>query len=153
MDKLENYQSPIANDVKNWYNDRVLGKGAPGGFRTTAHAVVDEIGKYFKQNNLSDTEIKKWAENLPENMSPEQQRTQIGIFRKLLGGAMDASEEQRKQSIGERAASRMRPLLSPEGSEGLKKLEAFANSDPNAKKTKAAPNQQDLFKFLPIGGQ
>jgi hypothetical protein len=88
--------------------------------------VVDELGKVFKQNNLSDAEIKSWEANLPSNMSPEQQRAQIGVFRQLMAGAMSSLEDKRKLAIGDWAAAKQGPLLSSTGSAGLKKLEDFA---------------------------
>jgi hypothetical protein len=127
MKGLGNGDTPLWNRAKNVWSEEVQGSGAVPGFRTSAHAVVDELGKVFKQNNLSDTEIRKWEENLPPSMSPEQQRTQIAAFGTLMHGAMQALEDKRKQAIGDRAASKQKPLLSDEGAKGLQKLQEFAN--------------------------
>lgn len=135
MKGLNNYDTPLLNTGKNWWSENVSGSGAVPGFRTSAHAVVDELGKVFKQNNLSDTEIRKWEENLPTNMSPAQERTQIATFHTLMSGAMSALENKRKQAIGSWAAAKQPPLLSDEGRAGLQKLEDFSK-DPAA----AAPN-------------
>ncbi|MGY3589370.1 phage tail tip lysozyme [Bradyrhizobium sp. USDA 4350] len=133
MKGLNNSDTPLMNDAKNWWSEHVSGSGAVPGFRTSAHAVVDELGKVFKQNNLSDTEIRKWEENLPANMSPEQQRTQIKVFQQLMHGAMQALEDKRKQAIGDYAAAKQKPLLSDEGRKGLQALDDFANSGPKPK--------------------
>lgn len=131
MKGLNNGGTPLLNDTKNWWSEHVSGSGAVPAFRTSAHAVVDELGKVFKQNNLSDTEIRKWEENLPTNMSPEQQRAQIKVFGQLMHGAMQALEDKRKQAIGPYAASKQRTLLSDEGRKGLAKLQEFS-ADPSA---------------------
>jgi hypothetical protein len=126
MKGLNNYDTPILNGAKNWLSENVAGSGAVPAFRTSAHAVVDELGKVFKQNNLSDTEIRKWEENLPTSMSPAQQRAQIKVFGQLMHGAMGALEDKRKQAIGDYAAGKAKPLLSAEGARGLKALQDFS---------------------------
>lgn len=126
MQGLGNGSTPLVNDVKNWWSEKVNGSGAVPGFRTSAHAVVDELGKVFKQNNLSDTELRKWEENLPSDMSPDQQRTQIRTFHTLMDGAMQSLEDKRKQAIGGWAAAKQAPLLSDRGRSGLQRLDDFA---------------------------
>jgi hypothetical protein len=138
MKGLGNSDTPVWNSVKNMWSENIDGSGKVPAFRTSAHAVVDELGKVFKQNNLSDTEIRKWEENLPPNMSPEQQRAQIKVFGTLMHGAMSALEDKRKQAIGEYAAAKQRPLLSETGAAGLKKLEEFS-ADPAPAPKAAAP--------------
>lgn len=132
MKGLGNGDTPLWNRAKNVWSEEVTGSGAVPGFRTAAHAVVDELGKVFKQNNLSDTEIRKWEENLPPSMSPEQQRTQIAAFQTLMHGAMQALEDKRKTQIGARAAAKLPPLLSEDGKAGLQKLEEFAHPKASA---------------------
>ncbi|WP_368508085.1 phage tail tip lysozyme [Bradyrhizobium lupini] len=144
MKGLNNGDSPIVNEVKNWWSENVNGSGSVPGFRTSAHAVVDELGKVFKQNNLSDTEIRKWEENLPAKMSPEQQRMQIRVFGQLMHGAMQALEDKRKQAIGPHAAAKARPLLSDEGARGLKALQDFA-TEPASKKSGAPAIDHDAI--------
>jgi hypothetical protein len=144
MKGLGNGDTPIFNRVKNAWSEEVTGSGAVPGFRTAAHAVVDELGKVFKQNNLSDTEIRKWEENLPPQMSPAQQREQIKQFQTLMHGAMGALEDKRKTQIGARAAAKLPPLLSEEGAKGLQKLEEFAN--PPAPSADKRPSLDSIFK-------
>lgn len=144
MKGLGNGDTPLWNRAKNVWSEEVTGSGAVPGFRTAAHAVVDELGKVFKQNNLSDTEIRKWEENLPPSMSPEQQRTQIAAFQTLMHGAMQALEDKRKQAIGDRAAAKQKPLLSDEGAKGLQKLEEFAH--PKAPAADKRPSLDSIFK-------
>jgi hypothetical protein len=144
MKGLGNGDTPLFNRVKNAWSEEVTGSGSVPGFRTAAHAVVDELGKVFKQNNLSDTEIRKWEENLPPQMSPAQQREQIKQFQTLMHGAMGALEDKRKTQIGARAAARLPPLLSDEGAKGLQKLEDFAN--PPAPSADKRPSLDSIFK-------
>jgi hypothetical protein len=144
MKGLGNGDTPLWNRAKNVWSEEVQGSGAVPGFRTAAHAVVDELGKVFKQNNLSDTEIRKWEENLPPSMSPEQQRTQIAAFKTLMHGAMSALEDKRKTQIGARAAAKLPPLLSEDGKAGLQKLEEFAN--PPAPSADKRPSLDSIFK-------
>jgi hypothetical protein len=143
MKGLGNGDTPVFNRLKNVWSEEVTGSGAVPGFRTAAHAVVDELGKVFKQNNLSDTEIRKWEENLPPQMSPAQQREQIKQFQTLMHGAMGALEDKRKQAIGDRAAAKQKPLLSDEGAKGLQKLEEFAN--PKAPAADKRPSLDSIF--------
>jgi hypothetical protein len=141
MKGLGNGDTPIFNSVANAWSENVSGSGKVPAFRTSAHAVVDELGKVFKQNNLSDTEIRKWEENLPANMSPDQQRAQIKVFGTLMHGAMSALEDKRKQAIGEYAAGKQRPLLSETGAEGLRKLQEFSAEPAAAPAAPAAPTK------------
>jgi hypothetical protein len=143
MKGLGNGDTPLWNRAKNVWSEEVSGSGAVPGFRTAAHAVVDELGKVFKQNNLSDTEIRKWEENLPPSMSPEQQRTQIAAFQTLMHGAMQALEDKRKTQIGARAAAKLPPLLSEDGAAGLQKLEEFAH--PKAPAKDKRPSLDSIF--------
>jgi hypothetical protein len=140
MKGLDNTQNPLWNTITNWGSENVQGSGKVPAFRTSAHAVVDELGKVFKQNNLSDAEIKSWESNLPANMSPEQQRAQIGVFHKLMGGAMSSLEDKRRQAIGPWAAEKQLPLLSEPGKAGLKKLEEFARGPQAASTAPLKPN-------------
>lgn len=132
MKGLNNGDTPIWNSVKNMWDEKVGGHDSVPVFRTAAHAVVDELAKTFKQNNLSDTEIRKWEENLPADMSPEQQRGQIAAFRKLMHGSMESLEGKREQQLGKRAASKLPPLLTEAGQNGLGALDAFVNEKPAA---------------------
>jgi hypothetical protein len=149
MNDLNASQYPYVNSVKNWWNGDVMGHGEVGGFKTAAHAAVDEMAKIFKGAGISDTEIKHWEDNLPANMSPEQMRTEMRTFAKLMRGGFDAMEQQRRVQIGPYAAARAEPFLGEQGKAALAKLEAFGAS--GDKPTKGSPNSDDLFKFLPIG--
>jgi hypothetical protein len=145
MKGLGNGDTPLWNRAKNVWSEEVSGSGAVPGFRTAAHAVVDELGKVFKQNNLSDTEIRKWEENLPPSMSPEQQRTQIAAFQTLMHGAMSALEDKRKTQIGARAAAKLPPLLSEDGAKGLQKLEEFAHPKADKPSADKRPSLDSIF--------
>jgi hypothetical protein len=139
MKGLDNGNTPIINKVGNLWSEHVDGSGKVPAFRTAAHAVVDELGKVFKQNNLSDTEIRKWEENLPASMSPEQQRAQIRTFQQLMSGAMSSLEDKRRLAIGTRAADKAPSLLSDRGREGLAKLAEFATEPTPAAPAPTAP--------------
>lgn len=123
-DALHNGNYPSLNYIGNKANE-MTGGGEPGAFITNAHAVADEMGKVFKGSNLSDSEIKAWADNLSPNMSPAQQRAQIGKMTELLHGALDALDEKRVASIGQGAADKAGPIIKPEGQKVLQRIDAW----------------------------
>lgn len=136
MDKLDNGSFPMKNAVGNYLSE-ATGGGAPGAFRTNAHAVAEEMSKVFKGANLSDAEIRSWESNLNANMSPEQQRAQVGKLRDLLQGSLHALEEKRLSSIGPMAAAKAGPLIQEEGQKVLQKLDDWVSRGPQ--KSSAAP--------------
>jgi hypothetical protein len=123
-DALHNGSYPIMNWAGNKLNE-ATGGGEPGAFRTNAHAVAEEMSKVFKGANMSDSEIHAWEDNLSENMSPAQQRAQIGKLSELLHGSLQALEEKRLNSIGPMAAEKQGPLIKPEGQAVLKRIDAW----------------------------
>jgi hypothetical protein len=123
-DALHNGDYPSVNWVGNKFNE-ATGAGEPGAFRTNAHAVAEEMSKVFKGANMSDAEIHAWENNLSENMSPAQQRAQIGKLSELLHGSLDALEEKRLNSIGPMAAAKQGPLIKPEGQKVLQRIDAW----------------------------
>jgi len=133
MDALNNGNYPLLNRIGNAATE-ATGGGAPGAFRTNAHAVAEELSKVFKGNNLSDAEIHAWEQNLHENMSPEQQRTQVAKLGELLHGSLQALEEKRLNSIGPVAAEKQGPLIKPEGVRVLQRIDDWirAGSKPSA---------------------
>ncbi len=124
MDNLNNGRFPAVNAVGNFVSEQT-GGGAPGAFRTNAHAVAEEMSKVFKGANLSDAEIRQWESNLSENMSPEQQKAQIGKLRDLLQGSLHALEEKRVSSIGPMAAAKAGPLIQEEGQKVLQRIDSW----------------------------
>jgi hypothetical protein len=130
-DALHNGNYPTLNYVGNKANE-MTGGGEPGAFITNAHAVADEMGKVFKGSNLSDSEIKAWADNLSPNMSPAQQRAQIGKMTELLHGALDALDEKRVASIGQTAADKAGPIIKPEGQKVLQRIDGWLKSNSDA---------------------
>ena len=139
-DALHNGNYPSANWVGNKINE-ATGGGEPGAFVTNAHAVADEMGKVFKGANLSDSEIHAWADALSPNMSPAQQRAQIGKMTELLHGALDALEEKRVASIGQVAADKAGPIIKPAGQAVLQRIDQWlkAGTAPGAASGGTAP--------------
>lgn len=135
MDNLKNTRIPAWNAVGNFANEQT-GGGQPGAFRTNAHAVAEEMSKVFKGANLSDSEIRNWEQNLSENMSPEQQRTQIAKLSELLHGSLHALDEKRVAAIGPMAAEKAGPIIKDEGQKTLKRIDEWVNK---SKTTAAAP--------------
>jgi hypothetical protein len=123
-DALHNGSYPLVNWAGNKLNE-ATGGGEPGAFKTNAHAVADEMSKVFKGGNLSDSEIRAWEENLSPNMSPAQQRAQIGKLSELLHGSLQALEEKRVGSIGQVAADKAGPIIKPAGQAVLKRIDAW----------------------------
>lgn len=124
MDDLDNGSYPSLNFVGNAFNE-AKGSGAPGAFRTNAHAVAEEMSKVFKGSNLSDAEVRQWEQNLTENMSPEQQRTQIGKLKELLQGSLHALEEKRLASMGPIAAEKAGPIVKEEAQRVLQRIDSW----------------------------
>lgn len=127
-DALHNGNYPSLNWVGNKFNE-ATGGGEPGAFKTNAHAVADEMSKVFKGGNLSDSEIRAWEENLSPNMSPAQQRAQIGKLSELLHGSLQALEEKRVASIGQAAADKAGPIIKPEGQKVLARIDQWVKSN------------------------
>jgi hypothetical protein len=128
---LHNGNYPSVNWIGNKFNE-ATGGGEPGAFRTNAHAVAEEMSKVFKGANMSDAEIHAWENNLSENMSPAQQRAQIGKLSELLHGSLDALEEKRLTAIGPMAAEKQGPLIKPEGQAVLKRIDAWLKAGDGA---------------------
>lgn len=128
MDNLKNRSVPAWNAVANTAQE-AMGAGEQGAFRTNAHAVAEEMSKVFKGANLSDAEIRQWEQNLTENLSPAQQRAQIGKLSELLHGSLQALEEKRLSSIGPMAAAKAGPLIKPEGQAVLKRIDEWLKNN------------------------
>lgn len=126
-DALHNGDYPSVNWVGNKFNE-ATGGGEPGAFKTNAHAVAEEMSKVFKGSNMSDAEIHAWEDNLSPNMSPAQQRAQIGKLSELLHGSLQALEEKRVASIGQVAADKAGPLIKDEGQAVLKRIGGWLKS-------------------------
>lgn len=124
---FNNGQSPMVNGAKNWFNNKVLGKDGMQGFSLNAHAVADEMGKLFKGANLSDHEIKAWADNIKDDMSPEQQHGAVRELRKLMSHSMDALSEKRRVAIGDVNHAKMGKMTSDDADAALSQLDKWAN--------------------------
>jgi hypothetical protein len=124
MDALNNGNYPLLNRIENAASEG-MGSGTQGSFRTNAHAVADEMAKVFKGAGISDAEIHAWESSLNENMSPAQQRAQIGKLRDLLQGSLQALEEKRLASIGPMAAEKQGPLIKDEGQRVLSRIDTW----------------------------
>lgn len=137
-DALHNGNYPSMNWVGNKFNE-ATGGGEPGAFKTNAHAVADEMSKVFKGGNLSDSEIRAWEENLSPNMSPAQQRAQIGKLAELLHGSLQALDEKRVSSIGQVAADKAGPIIKPAGQAVLQRIDAWLKAGNAAASGGTAP--------------
>lgn len=137
-DALHNGDYPSLNWVGNKFNE-ARGGGEPGAFKTNAHAVADEMAKVFKGGNLSDSEIRAWEENLSPNMSPAQQRAQIGKLSELLHGSLQALDEKRVASIGQVAADKAGPIIKPEGQKVLQRIDTWLKAGSGASTAGTAP--------------
>jgi hypothetical protein len=138
MDALKNGDYPLFNRIGNAAAE-ATGSGAQGSFRTNAHAVAEELSKVFKGSNLSDAEIHAWEQNLHENMSPEQQRTQVAKLGELLRGSLSALEEKRLNSIGPVAVEKQGPLIKEEGQRVLERIEKWTRKNGAADTAAPAP--------------
>jgi hypothetical protein len=127
-DALHNRSFTPWNYVAN-HADSMFGGDAQNNWMVNAHAVADEIGKLFKGNNLSDSEIKQWADNLTPNMSPTQQRGAMKNLMSLMDHSVNALEEKRLASIGPVAAEKAGPLMTPESQKILERVRTWAGGE------------------------
>jgi len=97
---LNNFQSPIANNVYNSVAGGVFGSTKPTDFIAAAHPVAEELSRAFKGANLSDSEVHAWEKSLNRDMSPEQMQGALQTMQRLLEGAQDALENQYKKTMG-----------------------------------------------------
>jgi hypothetical protein len=131
MDALNNGNYPLINRIGNAASE-ASGSGAQGSFRTNAHAVAEELSKVFKGSNLSDAEIHAWEANLHENMSPEQQRTQVAKLKELLTGSLHALEEKRIAAIGPIAAEKAGPIIKGDAQRVMDRIDQWTKGDKSA---------------------
>jgi hypothetical protein len=127
MDALNNGSYPLFNKVGNTIAE-ARGSGTQGAFRTNAHAVAEELSKVFKGANLSDAEIHSWEQNLHENMSPEQQKTQILKLKELLHGSLQALDEKRVSALGPMAAAKAGPIIKDDAQRVLERIDKWAGA-------------------------
>jgi hypothetical protein len=132
VEKLGNW--PLGAVVNKPVNEAESAAGVETGYvplRTNAHAVADELGKIWKGANLSDTEIKSWAEGFRLNGSVPQQKADVAELMKLVNGGIDALEDQRRTSFGP-LADTLPPVVSPEIQAKLDAIKGWATGKPAA---------------------
>jgi hypothetical protein len=151
MDALHNGSYPLINRMGNAIQE-AQGSGAQGSFRTNAHAVAEELSKVFKGSNLSDAEVHAWENNLHENMSPEQQRTQIGKLKELLQGSLHALEEKRLASMGPIAAEKAGPIVKEEAQRVLQRIDSWMGKKGGSTTTAISAAPLDVGKTTTING-
>jgi hypothetical protein len=150
MDDLKNGDYPLKNRIGNALAE-ATGSGAQGSFRSNAHAVATELSKVFKGSNLSDAEVHAWEQNLHENMSPEQQRTQIAKLGELLHGSLQALEEKRINSIGPVAAEKQGPLVKEEGQRVLDRIQQWIAKNGASETASVAPPPLKVGESATVG--
>ncbi len=138
MENMANYSLTPVNMVKNLAGE-VTGSDNPGNFRTAAHAVSEEISKIFKQNNLSDHEIRAWEQNLNPNMSPQQMHGQVQTLMELLNGGLEALNDKRLNGVGAVMHGRMGPMVTETGQKDLAKIQSWVGGGQQQQPAAAQP--------------
>lgn len=89
----DNSSSPAWNEFKNWLGNKT-GSAANNPYKTARVAVSEELAKAYKGGAATKDEIHNWEELLDSSASPEQMKANIGMLKKLLGGKLEAYENQ-----------------------------------------------------------
>ena len=110
MQAMHNTQYPVVNDIKNGFNNYVLGKHAQTDIYPALVASVDEVASTFK-SELTDSQVKAFKEGISPGMSPEQQAGSVKTLLGLMQGASEAVHEKRAQAIGPVNDEKMGPML------------------------------------------
>ena len=116
-DVLPGALNPAKNTV-----GRIVSSGSQAkqaDFNTRANAVASELARVFQGNAPALSQIKEWRQSINTDMSPEAIDRSISAALDLLGGRMDALEEQWHQGV---KGPRTLPFLTPENKRILKTL-------------------------------
>jgi hypothetical protein len=103
IDKLNNFNSfgRMANPTVNWLEENVAGDTRQGKFRQDVHAVASELRRVFASTGGGGlTELEKWEQDFPLNATKEQQKAYLKEATGLLGGAMQALNDQYTAGMG-----------------------------------------------------
>ena len=134
IESLKNFNGILTplNSVVNPIQD-YFGDPRQGVFEEKKKAVSSELRKVFSGSGGGGlTELEQWEKSLPLNASHDQQREYLQTGTHLLGGALEALNNQYEAGMGHIA--NQKPLLSPTAKAVYDKL---SNGQPSA--TTAAP--------------
>lgn len=118
--KLNNGSLGVANQVGNWWNSNVLGKGEADAYNLKADAVAEEMMRVFRSTGAgSAQEVNSWREHFNSAQTPDQQKQVLNAGIDLLLGRMAPVQDQWKRGMG---VSDDFPIFGPEAQ---KVLESF----------------------------
>ncbi len=137
FENLDNGQFPAINFLANAIHTQTGGSKVTS-FLPVGHAVAEELSKVFKQNNLSDTEIKQWEKGLNPDMSPEQQRDAVRAVVGLATGGMEALHDQRLRGIGPIMDAKLGPMIDVKAQKELDGIQGWLGGGKTGSKPSAA---------------
>ena len=132
VDKLNNFNG-MATPLNSIVNpiEQAFGDPRQGLFEQQKQAVSSELRKVFSGTGGGGlAELEQWEKSLPVNASQEQQRAYLQSGTHLLGGALDALNNQYEAGMGHIA--NQKPLLSPTAKAVYDRL---SNGQPSATTT------------------
>jgi hypothetical protein len=119
IDVLDNATSQDWNKIKNYGLTRFTGDERVTRFNTALTAVADEAATLFKGTAGTDEQIRQWRDNINSSQSPEQLYGNVKELIKLMGGRLQALDDQYRTGLGR---PRDFQILSPNSQRVLKKM-------------------------------
>jgi hypothetical protein len=104
IEKLDNYDTPIANAVVNPLRS-AAGSTSVTNFNAVAPQLMKEIERAWRGSGGSSGEIQDLIKSIGPNMGKQQQREALAQFVELLQGKLDSTTQQRDAIMGPAGAS------------------------------------------------
>lgn len=103
IDRLDNFNgiAGVLNPAKNYLGENVLHTTQQGTYKQDVQAVSSELRRVFAATGGGGlTELEKWEQSFKPNASKEQQKAYLKEATSLLGGAMQALNDQYTAGMG-----------------------------------------------------
>ncbi len=108
IEKLDNYESPLANAVVNPIR-KATGHTEVTNFNAVAPQLMKEIERAWRGTGGSTADIQSLIASIGQNLGKQQQREALAAFVDLVNGKLDATQQQRDNIMG--AAASGIPIL------------------------------------------
>lgn len=109
IEKLDNYESPLANAVSNPIRT-AMGKTAVTNFNVIAPQAMKEIERLWRGTGGSTSDIKDLIDSIGQNKGRQQQREALANFVDLIEGKLNSTTQQRDNVLGPLAGKSV-PIL------------------------------------------
>lgn len=103
IDRLDNFNGigKLLNPITNYVEEGAFGDTRQGRFTADVKAVASELRRVFAATGGGGlTELEKWEQTFPLNATKEQQKSYLKEATGLLGGAMQALNDQYSAGMG-----------------------------------------------------